>query len=321
MSKKTVLWIAAAIALILIGCFLFGGVMTVLNWDFSKMDTGKFAEKEYMIQESFENISILASTAGISLIPSQDGQVRVVCYEQENAAHAVSVKNDTLTVEFEDTRKWYEHIGIQFDSPKITVFLPAGAYGALSMKSHTGSVDIPSDFTFNTLTVDVSTADVKCHASTQWDLKIRISTGSILAENVSAGGIELSVSTGRITATDVACEGDFSVKVSTGKAVLKNVACRNFISAGSTGDLQMSQLTAQEKLSVTRSTGNVKFDRCDAGQIFVQTSTGAVSGSLLSEKLFFARTDTGSVNVPNTTGGGRCEITTDTGSIKITIEK
>ena len=41
---------------------------------------------------------------------------------------------------------------------------------------------------------------------------------------------------------------------------------------------------------------------------------------LFSDKIFFASTDTGSVNVPKTTTGGRCEITTDTGDIDIVVE-
>ena len=74
-----------------------------------------------------------------------------------------------------------------------------------------------------------------------------------------------------------------------------------------------------EKFSVTRTTGYVKLDGCDASEIVIKTDTGDVTGTLLTEKVFIAHTDTGRVKVPNTTSGGRCEITTDTGNIKITI--
>ena len=36
--------------------------------------------------------------------------------------------------------------------------------------------------------------------------------------------------------------------------------------------------------------------------------------------LQFTKTDTGRVDVPKTVEGGRCEITTDTGDIKITVD-
>ena len=71
---------------------------------------------------------------------------------------------------------------------------------------------------------------------------------------------------------------------------------------------------------IERSTGDIELNGCDAGEIFIETDTGNVEGTLLSEKVFVVTTDTGDKRVPNTTSGGRCEITTDTGDIYITIE-
>ena len=53
--------------------------------------------------------------------------------------------------------------------------------------------------------------------------------------------------------------------------------------------------------------------------MFVETDTGDVTGSLLSDKVFITKSDTGSIDVPKTVTGGKCEITTDTGDIKIEI--
>ena len=47
--------------------------------------------------------------------------------------------------------------------------------------------------------------------------------------------------------------------------------------------------------------------------------TGDVTGSLCSEKVFIARSDTGHISVPETVNGGKCSITTDTGDIIITL--
>ena len=43
-------------------------------------------------------------------------------------------------------------------------------------------------------------------------------------------------------------------------------------------------------------------------------------GSLLTDKVFITDTDTGSVDVPKTPAGGRCEIKTGTGDIKMEIK-
>jgi hypothetical protein len=44
-----------------------------------------------------------------------------------------------------------------------------------------------------------------------------------------------------------------------------------------------------------------------------------VCGTLLSSKVFIIKTDTGDVDVPKSTVGGRCEITTSTGDVEISI--
>ena len=63
----------------------------------------------------------------------------------------------------------------------------------------------------------------------------------------------------------------------------------------------------------------MRFDGCDAAEITVKTGTGDVTGTLLSDKVFLTETGTGRIDVPKSTVGGRCEINTDTGDIKIDI--
>ena len=72
-------------------------------------------------------------------------------------------------------------------------------------------------------------------------------------------------------------------------------------------------------MDLDRDTGDIDLEDCDADEIFIVTDTGDVKGTLLSEKVFITKTDTGDVNVPNSISGGRCEITTDTGDINISL--
>jgi len=51
----------------------------------------------------------------------------------------------------------------------------------------------------------------------------------------------------------------------------------------------------------------------------METDTGDIRGSLLSSKVFLADSGTGKVDVPKTVTGGKCQVHTDTGDIKITI--
>ena len=321
MRTRTKVWLIIAAFLVLIGCFLFVGIMSMLEWDFAKLSTFKYETNNYEIAENFNNISIITDTADILFVPSETPKASVVCHEQKNAKHSVTVNNGKLVIEIVDTRKWYEYIGINLGTLKITVYIPRDEYGALFVKSSTGNVEIPTEFKFENIDISESTGNVTNYASASENIIIKTSTGNIRVENVSAGTLDLSVLTGGITVSNVTCEGNVKTNVSTGKTNLTNIECKNVVSNGNTGAISLKNVIAAEKFSIERSTGDVKFDGCDAAEIFVRTDTGDVTGSLLSNKVFVVEADTGSVDVPKTATGGKCEITTSTGDINISIKQ
>lgn len=300
MSKKTKIWLIVATSLVFLGLIMFSSVMTAFNWEFSKLNTVKYETNTHQVDEEFSNISIKTDTADIHFFYSEDGTCKIVCNEKENENHSVYVKDGTLIISVVDEKLWYEYIGISFYIPSITVYLPKNEYASLFIKESTGDIDICEDFKFDK--IDITT-----------------STGDISIEKIKVGMLGLSVSTGKVAVTDVICENDMKIKVSTGKTDIKNTKCKNLISSGSTGNIVLKNVVASELFSIERSTGDVRFERCDASEMLVKTDTGDVTGTFLTDKEFIAQTDTGRIDVPKSTGGGRCEITTDTGDIKIDI--
>lgn len=138
-------------------------------------------------------------------------------------------------------------------------------------------------------------------------------------EDLSTGSLDLSVTTGKIMVSGVTCQGDVALSVSTGKTALTDITCRNLRSNGTTGTISLERVLADEAISVERSTGDVRFNGCDAAELSVKTGTGNVTGSLLTEKIFLTETGTGRVEVPQTATGGKCQIRTGTGDIRIKI--
>lgn len=279
MKKATKVWLIIATVLFLIGTMIIVGDLVMVKFDFSKIGTTKYETNTYDIQEDYKNIKIVTNTANVTLVPSEDGKDMVVCEEEKSMKHLVEVKDDTLFIQMEDTRKWYEHIGVNFGISKITVYLSKEIYDTLSIKTSTGKVSV---------------------------------------ENVSADSLDITVSTGKVQVTDVTCKGDIKIEASTGKVIITNSKSKNVISKGSTGDLTLKNVLATEKFSIQRSTGNVKLEKSDALEIYIKTSTGNVTGTLLSEKIFITKTNTGDIKVPESVTGGRCEIKTNTGDIKLT---
>lgn len=320
MKKRTKIWILVATSLIATGLILFGGIMTMLNWDFTKLSTDKYETNHYTVSEPYQNISVNTVTADILFLPSEDESTKVVCYEEKKTKHSVTVKDGTLSIELIDQRKWYDHIGFHFETPKLTVYLPAEEYGALSIQLTTGDTAIAQEFQFESMDISTTTGDIRSVASVTKSAKLKTTTGDIEVENCSVGAMDLIVTTGDIDVASVTCQGMIQANVSTGDAKLNDVSCKSFYSNGTTGDLSLKNVVAIEQFFVERTTGDIHFDRCDAAELYVEATTGDVTGSLLSEKIFIAKASTGDVNVPESVNGGKCKITTSTGDIHITVQ-
>lgn len=260
MKKQTKRNLLVAASLFVAGCVLFTAVMFLLRWDFTKLATVTFETNTHSVTDAYTHIAVVADTADVTFVLTDDTTTKVVCHEESGIQHMVSVQEDTLTIQAVNQEKWYERIGIQLDSPTITVYMPKGTYGSLTA----------------------------------------------------------TVTTGDITATNMTFTGDITVTVTTGDIDFANVTCTKLQTKGNTGDVSFVNVVARQAFTVTRTTGDVTLEGCDAQALTIETDTGDVAGSFLSSKVFIPHTDTGDITVPETTVGGTCKITTDTGDIYIT---
>ena len=322
MKRSTKIWLITATALIVCGIAAFGGIMLMFKWDFSKLSTVKYETNEHTVTSEYKGISVITDTADVVFLPSYDGSTSVICNEAKNANHSITVTKDgTLKIELQDERKWYEYIGINFRSPKITVYLPEGEHGALLIKSDTGNVTISKDFKFDSINAEASTGSIECFASASGAMTAKASTGNVSIEKAGAASLCVSVSTGRINVSDFVCNGPLKSNATTGSTKLTNVSCKSLSASTSTGDVTLTRVIANDNFSIKSTTGNITLDSCDAQSISISASAGNVKGTLLSHKIFAAKTSTGRIDVPQSTSGGICNISTSTGDIKISVEE
>ena len=228
MKKTTKIWIMIAASLMLVGRILV------------KLSTVKHETNTYEVSKAFSDISISTDTADIIFALSDDGKCKVECYEKGNAKHSVTVENDVLVVRI--NKSWYDYIGYGFGSSKITVYLPKTEYNALSISESTGNVEIPKDYLFDNIDISLSTGDVNFFASVSKLAKIKAITGKIRVENTSAGSLDLSVTTGKVTVSGVTCGDDITVDVVTGSAYLTDSSCRSVISSVITGSISLNNV-------------------------------------------------------------------------------
>ena len=298
--KKATIWLIIAVALLLLGSSIFVGDLYLTGWNIKSLCNNNYNINTVDISKEFQNISVVSDTEDVVFALSEDGRCRVVFYETENEKHSATVEGNTLLITNKEDKKWYEISLFSFVTQKITVYLPQSEYDLLMVRESTGDVEIPKDFTFGGIDVNVSTGDINLCASAKGDISITTSTGDITARDFSAKQVNLAVSTG--------------------KTNLKNIECDNLYSSGSTGDVILNNVVCKEKMTVSRSTGDVKLLASDSGELLIETATGDVTGSLLTDKIFITQSDTGEIDVPETLAGGKCKITTDTGDIRIRIE-
>lgn len=304
----TVFIVLSVVALVIGGIFIFG------------RKTAKTETNEYYIEEDYSNILIDTSVADITVLPSDDGATKVVTCESEKMTHTVRVENGALKIELNDKRSFIDRLATIFYDIKITLYLPEGEHGEIAIESDTGRVEIADRLTFSSIYISESTGDVSCFAYAIDGIRIKTSTGKIIIGDSISGSLDLTLSTGDVELRGVTCTGDVQISLSTGKTTVTALECRNFISSGSTGEVQLNSVFASEKIDIERSTGSVLFSGIDASEIMIETDTGDVKGTILTEKVFYAQSDTGRVDVPRTASGGICEVTTDTGNIIISIE-
>ena len=308
-------------SLLLIAIIIFVIALANVGFNFNKLFTVTFETNTYDVNKSFDSISIDLNVERIKFELSEDDKCSVECYEMEKIKHKATVKDGELVITSNDKRQWYDHFAVTFESPVIKVFLPKEKYDSVTVKTATGSIDIPSDFSFDKLILQSSTGHITCDSSASGNMKISSSTGNITIGAVKVGSADLSVSTGNIKVNSLYSKGKVKTRSSTGNLELKDVTCSDFTAKSSTGNVSLTDVIASESFSIESSTGNVIFDSCDSEDITVKTSTGNVTGTLLSGKVFITHSSTGKITVPDNSGeGGLCEISTSTGNIKIDIK-
>ena len=321
--RTSVKWIIAAVIVFILGFVIIIGGFAMSGFNFEKISNVKYETNTYELSENFNNIKINAATSDIVFVRYEEDNAKVVCFESEAEKHTVTVKDNTLSIDkIKTEQSWVNKLfSFNFKNPKITVYLPFSDYIDLSITTSTGDVKIPQNLNFKSVNVSGSTSEVKFAASVWGTLKIKLSTGDVVIDRISAGSVDIQTTTGDVNIYSTNCgENDVKITVTTGDVRVSGINCKNFSSDGSTGDVNLKNVRAIEAITIKRGTGDVIFDESDAASIYVKTTTGDVTGTLLSEKKFVTHSTSGDIKVPSSSSGGICEIDVTTGDISISIK-
>ena len=277
--KKTAIAILIAVLVVAIGGGLCFAGLSAVHFDFKKLDRTEYMTNTYSLG-AVEVLDIQCGTADVELVAEGETDCKVVCFENERKKFDVTADQGRLVIRPQDKGSGWNLFSFAFRSPRITVYLPAGTYTLLHAEMATGDLTADRDLSFDAVEVLLGTGDMTMAGVQAGKLTAHGSTGSIRLSDMTLETVDMSVSTGRIELVNVVCSGDLIAK-------------------STTGDIRLTDV--------------------DGANLYFSATTGDITGTIRTEKTFFAHASTGSVRVPDTTGEGRCEAETSTGSIKLSI--
>lgn len=360
MSRKKKTAILVALLLILMGGILTMIGYTMTGNDLTQLNTEKLTQESRTITEPFEHIHIRTGSSDVRILPSSDGSCSVVCDdESETQYHIISVEDGILLIH-QVTEPMFFGVMLQYDpvvtvylpESQYGSLVVDGAAGSI--------LDVDTSFTFESAQLTLSSGDIHFRASLTHDLSARTSSGDIrlsgchvggntqvdassggialsglktkvlaangssgdiLLEDIHAQAIQTSAYSGSITLSGCEVEQDVSVQATSGEMELSEVTALSLTGNASSGDFRLYSVFINGQLSLETTSGSIFLDSSDAQSLFLRTSSGEVSGTLLSPKFFITHTSSGMVEVSDPDpDGGRCEVTTSSGDIKITAE-
>lgn len=358
MKKAKKIVIIVAVCMIVVGFISAFTAFASVGFDVAKVDTVEWKTNTYEIKESFENISIDGLEAAVTLVPSSDGTCKVVCTENENIYDDIKVENNTLTIKRISEHKWNFGFGVSLEETKITVYLPEKEYQRLLLDNTSGRLDVPAGFAFEEAKVTNSSGKISFKADVTGELTVENTSGGIDVGENQVGSLKVAGSSGGIEVASICVDGDMEVRSNSGGIQISDVECKGISAKGSSGSIRLSSIVAKENLDVNgtsgsihlsdvecahatvenssgsikcsnviasgdmrleNNSGGISLDACDATNLKLSATSGSIRGSLLSPKNFIADATSGSVDVPESTSGGVCEVSTTSGSIQIRV--
>lgn len=316
-SKKK--WIIAALIMIAIGIICIAAITVAVDMDYTKLNNEPFETKTIDINDSFSNIKVCMSNADIKLVLSDSKKCTVECYEQKSLSHCASVENNTLIINEDNNRKWYDNVEFSYSSPTVTVYLPQNEYNSLIIEEYSGDVSVPEGLHF--ISADVSTFSgeiVFCSSSE--NVKIGTYSGYIQILDAAYDTAIISTESGNAELKSVKITDEFTFSSDSGDFSANDLPCKKFSIETFSGYLNLKNVTASETMSLISQSGDMKLKDCDAEDITIKTETGNVNGTLLSGKTFTKETSSGDIITPANSGKGKCRLSTVNGYIIIKVK-
>lgn len=214
---------------------------------------------------------------------------------------------------------------VTLTSTSGTIGTAAAIGGHLDLRSTSGDLyamgflnTVTARSTSGKVSLGGKTVDGDCTATTA---ELKTTSGEIRVRTVTLDSLTAQTGSGDIHVESVTVTEATDLETTSGEIALLYTACGTLTAETGSGSIDLTDTTVTGHIQAETTSGDIRFARADAATLSLKTTSGSVKGSLLTPKIFYTDTTSGSVDVPRSTEGGLCEIKTTSGDIRITVQE
>ncbi|MCR5432324.1 MAG: DUF4097 domain-containing protein [Lachnospiraceae bacterium] len=346
MKKQYKVAILAGVFCMVVGLLIAGGAFAsscLGNEEGKGISIDDFSNVNYVDVTAepvgtYENVTVNTSAEDVRLYLT-DGKTRVDAHIDENRILTADISNDNLEIKITENSKIRLSL-IGYENSYINVYLNKADFkGSLTVKTSSGNIEIPKDFTFKGMTLGSSSGDIVSQCTANGIVTGVASSGKVEISNADAIEIFVDTTSGNIRLENCKSSKGVTIGSSSGDQIIRNLTAEAFSSESSSGDLKLADSnikgllersvssgesefkdSVSDSLFVKSTSGDVEFEKFDAHNINIETSSGEVEGTLLSGKIFDVDTTSGDVQTPHDEGTDKCTVNTTSGDVEIKIK-
>lgn len=293
------------IMLIVFSCLFAVGFVTALiaaaltGFNYKFFNTTDLNKVSYTPEGEFNSIYISAADGDVEFYVSDDGKCRIECMENDNVKHRAEITGGTLNILRESEGVFGINFGFD-ETCDIRVYLPENSYRDLYVESASGDVFVPRGIDFSQVRIYTKSGDAEVKSSCDELLLVQTVSGEIDIEDVYSSSVSLSTTSGDISTENFKADS----------LLLNSVS----------GEITVENTIAEKELFAESISGDIELDGSNSPNIKIKTTSGNVSGSLKTNKVFTVKSISGSIKVPKSEGNEECAVTTASGDIDIEID-
>lgn len=267
--KKWILYIAAA--LVVIGCAIGGIAMSILNWDFTKLDTenGEWRQWQFDAAEVEKIFADDRACVPIRVEESEDNKIHVFAYTTEQLDTNAELKNGSLNIlaKIKMTHLFSLNMfrGLKTLFNGIVIQLPNGYAGRVELKNGNGSITV-SELNF------------------AGDLLIADSNGSITAEEITANNLTVTNTNGSIQLEKVNVQEFLNIKNSNGSIKAETVRALSAEFRGANGRITLEEVRTENELKAGNNNGAIRIEDIFSPNILLSNGNGSIKGNIDGRK-------------------------------------